>query len=101
MHADKLSDHKTLTCSKAFAVFVMTQVRQALAEILIDTYRLEFDAFGQPLLSELEYACQRGLRVCCLIDARGSRNFIHDHPALFTKLETKIRIHDQEHSKKM
>jgi hypothetical protein len=30
--------------------------------------------------------------VHCLIDATGSRNFIHDHPALLTSLQTQIRI---------
>ncbi|MES2626528.1 MAG: hypothetical protein V4628_14685 [Pseudomonadota bacterium] len=70
----------------------MTKVRQARTEIFIDTFTLEFDSFGQVLLSELEYSCQRGIRVCCLIDASGSRNFINDHPALFTKLETAIRV---------
>ena len=70
----------------------MTQVRQALNEILIETYTLEFDAFGQALLSELEYACQRGLRVRCLIDGAGSQHLIDDHPALFSKLQTEIRI---------
>lgn len=83
-----------ITGNEAYAEFVMTRVRQAMHEILIDTYTLEFDGFGQPLLSELEYACQRGLRVRCLIDASGSKKFIHDHPELFKKLETEIRIRD-------
>jgi phosphatidylserine/phosphatidylglycerophosphate/cardiolipin synthase-like enzyme len=83
-----------ITSNKAYAEFVMAKVRQALSEILIDTYALEFDGFGQPLLSELEYACQRGLQVRCLIDASGSQNFIQDHPELLRKLETEIRIRD-------
>ena len=38
-------------------------VRQALSEILIDTYTLEFEGFGQPLLSELEMPASAGVRV--------------------------------------
>lgn len=90
----RYSPESLITGNKAYADLVMARVRQSLHEILIDTYTLEFDGFGQPFLSELEYACQRGLRVRCLIDASGSRNFIKDHPQLFTKLETEIRIRD-------
>jgi phosphatidylserine/phosphatidylglycerophosphate/cardiolipin synthase-like enzyme len=92
MYGEISSQPELITSGKAFTEFVMTRVRQSLTEILINTYTLEFDAVGQALLSELEYACQRGLRVHCLIDARGSQNFIRDHPALFSKLETQIRI---------
>jgi phosphatidylserine/phosphatidylglycerophosphate/cardiolipin synthase-like enzyme len=94
MQGSAFAEPVLITSSKAYADFVMTQVRQALHEILIDTCTLEFDGFGQPLLSELEYACQRGLQVRCLIDASGSKNFIEDHPALFTQLETEIRVRD-------
>jgi phosphatidylserine/phosphatidylglycerophosphate/cardiolipin synthase-like enzyme len=97
MSGNKLPQQQQITSSREFAALVMTQVRQALDEILIATYTLEFDGFGQPLLSELEYCCQRGLRVRCLLDAQGSQHFIRDHPELFTKLETEIRIqHGQD-----
>ena len=98
MYGDNSAEFTQILQGKAFAEFVMAKVRQALDEILIATCTLEFDAFGQSLLSELEYACQRGVRVRCLIDASGSPNFIHDHPALFTKLETQIRI---QHARNM
>ncbi len=92
MDRNTFTELPLITSNKEYSEFVMASVRQALNEILIDTYTLEFDGFGQPLLSELEYACQRGLQVRCLIDPSGSQNFIHDHPELLTKLETEIRI---------
>jgi phosphatidylserine/phosphatidylglycerophosphate/cardiolipin synthase-like enzyme len=96
MYGHNLS-RKQITGNREFFELVMAKVRQALDEILIATYTLEFDGFGQALLSELEYCRQRGLRVRCLIDADGSQNFIRDHPDLFTKLETEIRIqHGQD-----
>ena len=78
---------------KAFRDLLLRHIRQAGREILIDIQCLEFDAVGQTLLSELEYACQRGLRVCCLMDSNGSQQFIEDHPALFSHLETQFRLH--------
>lgn len=92
MDRNTFTELPLITSSKEYSEFVMAKVRQSLSEILIDTYTLEFDGFGQPLLSELEYACQRGLQVRCLIDPSGSQNFIHDHPELLIKLETEIRI---------
>jgi phosphatidylserine/phosphatidylglycerophosphate/cardiolipin synthase-like enzyme len=97
MYGSDVPDLQSITSHKAFAAFVMTSIRQALSEILIATYRLEFDAFGQPLLSELEYACQRGLHVRCLINSSGSKTFIHDHPTLLTSLQTQIRIANSPH----
>lgn len=78
---------------KAFRDLLLRHIRQAGREILIDASCLEFDAVGQALLSELEYACQRGLRVCCLLESQSSGQFIEDHPALLTRLETQFRIH--------
>src|SRR5690606_35239189 len=76
----------------AFCKLMLSRVRQASSDISLCTKTLEFDAFGQALLSELEYACQRGLQVRCLIDSRASARFIHRHPVLLTKLETQFRI---------
>lgn len=69
----------------------MTRVRQASTEISIATRRFEFDAVGQMLLAELEYCCQRGLRVRCLLDGDESAGFITGHPRLFSALETRFR----------
>jgi phosphatidylserine/phosphatidylglycerophosphate/cardiolipin synthase-like enzyme len=96
---DKASVPQLITRHQAFRELVMNRVRQSGREILIDVHTLEFDGFGQPLLSELEYACQRGLRVCCLLDAEGSRHFISSHPALLTLLETTFRVRDGNHGR--
>ncbi len=77
---------------KAFRELLMTRIRQACGEIMISTHILDFDAFGQAVLAELEYACQRGLRVRCILDAQGCKAFISDHPTLLTCLETEFRI---------
>lgn len=71
---------------------LLMRTRQAGREILLAPGRLDFDAVGQALLSELEYACVRGVRVCCLLDPAGARSFIDDHPALLSQLETPFRI---------
>lgn len=72
--------------------FLLAAIRQANTEILLATHTLEFDAFGQAVLAELEYACVRGVVVRWLIDPQGSRAFIADHPALLTSLETAFRL---------
>lgn len=95
MPGSNASVGNTLTRGRAFQELLLARVRQASREIFICTTTLEFDAFGQALLSELEYACQRGVQVRCLIDARGSRKFIRNHPVLLTRLESQIRIASQ------
>ena len=82
-----------LNQGKVFREFILERVRQARQEILIRAYRLEFDAFGQALIAELEYACQRGLQVRCLLDGYGSRAFIREHPSLIRNLEMEFHVY--------
>lgn len=85
-------EHETIAWGPDFAEWLLASVRQASDEILLDARALSFDAFGQLLLSEMEYACRRGLRVHCLLDAEGCREFIEEHPALLTQIDTAFRL---------
>lgn len=86
MNKDDADKHRTLQ------QVLQARIRQAGREIRLAPGRLAFDAVGQALLSELEYACVRGVAVSCLLDPEGARSFIDDHPALLSRLETTFRI---------
>lgn len=90
MNKDDADKHGTR--QQALHLSLERRVRQAGGEILLAPGRLEFDAVGQALLSELEYACVRGVTVRCLLDPWGARSFIDAHPALLSRLETTFRV---------
>lgn len=72
--------------------WLLGRIRQAGQEIMLAPGHFAFDAVGQLLLSELEYACVRTVQVRCLLDPVAASAFIHEHPALLTELETPFRI---------
>ena len=76
----------------ALQSWLLGRIRQAGQEIMLAPGRFAFDAVGQMLLSELEYACVRTVQVRCLLDPVAASAFIHEHPALLTQLETPFRI---------
>lgn len=76
----------------ALQSWLLGRIRQAGQEILLAPGHFAFDAVGQMLLSELEYACVRTVQVRCLLDPVAASSFIHEHPALLTQLETPFRI---------